>query len=182
MANEFSITISAQELVKGLRPSKRAVRDSKFLVESKGAVGRDGVLAALDSLSRIATTVITDAFPFPQIFVFTNVIIVCSRTTIYEWVAGSLVSKLVTTAGSTWTAEDFYNYIYLSNGKVAVVRDPDLKTYSTVTTVPTASSICNFNGQVIIGAPDVAIPGAAMTWNGGALSDILTISGTLTTS
>lgn len=178
---EFTYTITAQELAKGLRPSKRTPRDARFLFESKGAIGRDGVLSAIDELTRIDTSGITDSFPFPQIFVFTNVVIVCSCTVIYEWVSGSLVPKLTVTAGSTWTAVDFYDYIYLSNGKVAVVRDPDLKTYSAVTTVPTASSICNFNGQVIVGSPDVVIPGAGMTWKGGALSNTLTIIGTLTT-
>jgi hypothetical protein len=44
MSKDFSFTITSEQLTRGLRPSKRAPRDSKFLVESKGAVGRDGVL------------------------------------------------------------------------------------------------------------------------------------------
>jgi len=163
MAGDFSITITAEQLARGLRPSKRVPRNSRYLVECKGALGRDNVLQVIDELTRIATTSITDAFPFPQIFVFTNVIIVCSRATIYEWVSGALVSKLTTTAGSTWTAVDFFDYLYLSNGKVAVIRDAISKVYSTTTTLPTASSICNFNGQVLVGAPDSVIPGASLT-------------------
>ena len=160
---EFSITITSEQLSRGLRPSKRVPRNSRYLVECQSGLGRDGVLQVIDQLTRIATTAITDAFPFPQIFVFTNVIIVCSRTTIYEWVAGALVSKLTVAAGSTWTAVDFFDYVYLSNGKVAVIRDATSKVYSTTTTLPTASSICNFNGQVLVGAPDTVIPGASLT-------------------
>jgi len=97
---------------------------------------------------------IKDAFPYPQIFVFTNLIIVCSSTKIYEWVAGALVEKLEVAAGSTWTAVDFRAYIYMSNGTVAVERDPLSKTYSTTTDLPTAMAAVNFNGQMIIGSPD----------------------------
>lgn len=163
MAGEFSITITAEQLSRGLRPSKRVPRNSRYLVECKGAVGRDGILQVIDQLTRMVTTGITDAFPYPQIFVFTNLIIVCSQTTIYEWVAGSLVPKLTVAAGSTWTAVDFFDYVYLSNGKVAVIRDSISKTYSTTATLPTAGSICNFQGQVLVGAPDATIPGASLT-------------------
>ena len=79
----FSVTIDTSKLSKGLRPSKRMPRNSGFLVECKGAVGRDNVLQTLDELTRIDTSVITDAYPYPQIFVFTNLIIVCSQTKIY---------------------------------------------------------------------------------------------------
>lgn len=150
---KFSFTINSPELCRGLRPSKRMPRNSKFLVESQGAVGKDGVLCAIDELTRIATTAITDGWPFPQIFVFTNVIIVCGQTKIYEW-NGSLTEMLTVTAGSTWSAVDFYDYVYLSNGNVAVVRSAMDKTYSTTTDLPTAMAACNFQGQVILGAPD----------------------------
>jgi len=149
------ITIGSDKLSRGLRASKRLPRDNGFLVESKGMVGKDGVLQSMDELTRMATSTITDAFPYPQIFVFTSVIIVCGETKIYEWVGGALVEKLTATAGSTWSAVDFYEYVYMSNSKVAVVRDALDKTYSTTTDLPLASSICNFSGQVIIGSPDV---------------------------
>jgi len=148
------IKIDAGELSRGLRPSKRMPRNSKFLTECSGAVGRDGVLSVLDEVTRIATTAITDDFPYPQIFVFTNVIIVCSSTKVYEWVSSALVEKIEVSAGSTWVALDFNDYIYLSNGNAAVVRDSGDKTYSETTDLPTAMAACNFNGQVILGAPD----------------------------
>lgn len=154
MASRPLLNIGPAELSRGLRPSKRMPRNSKFLVECQGGVGRDGVLQAIDELTRIATTAITDGFPYPQIFVFTNIIIVCGQTKIYEWVSSALVEKLTVTAGSTWCALDFYDYVYLSNGNVAVVRNSMDKTYSETTDLPTAMAAVNYNGQVILGAPD----------------------------
>jgi hypothetical protein len=175
MSKDFTFTISSDQLTRGLRPSKRAPRDSKFLVESKGAIGQDGVLCAIDQLTRTTTTEVTDTFPFPQLFVFTNLIIVCGRMKIYELTSGSLSLKYTaTTGGSTWTAVDFYNYVYLSNGREAVVRNPDTGVYSISSTLPKAMSICNFNGQVIIGAPDAVVDGASLSMKAGTLS--LTVS------
>lgn len=153
--SEFSFTIESKHLSRGLRPSRRNPRNSRFLVECAGAVGRDGVLSALDEITRLATTAITDGFPYPQIFVFTNMIIICGQTKIYEWISGALVEKLTVTAGSTWSVVDFYDYVYLSNSKVAVIRNAADKTYSITTDLPTCMAVCNFKGQVIIGAPDV---------------------------
>lgn len=163
MDGSFSITISSEQLARGLRPSKRVPRNSRYLIACVGAVGRDGTLQVIDILARMGTGIIADSFPYPQLFVFTNMIVVCSATEIFEWVAGSLVLKLTVAAGSTWSAVDFFDYVYLSNGKVAVIRDSISRIYSITTTLPTASSICNFQGQVIIGAPDTKIPGASLT-------------------
>lgn len=155
MTNRFSFKIDAMQLSKGLRPYKRIPKDSGYLVECVGAVGRDKILQVIDELTRIDTSVITDGFPYPQIFVFTNIIIVCSSTKIYEWVANALVEKLTVTAGSTWNAVDFFDYVYMSNGTVAVIRDASSHEYSITTEQPTASAICNFSGQVIVSSPGV---------------------------
>ena len=64
-----------------------------------------------------------------------------------------------------WSAVDFYSYAYLSNGKVAVVRDYGTGKYSITTDLPTANCILNYNGQVVIGAPDITIPGASLLFN-----------------
>ena len=156
----FELTIDSGSLSRGLRPSKRLPRNNPFLTENIGLVGRDDVLQGLDEITRIATATITDLFPFPQIFVFTNVIIVCSQNTIYEWVSGALVSKLAgLTRGSTWSAIDFYDFIYLTNGRVSVTRNALSKVYAIDSTIPHGMSLCNFNGQVFVGAPDVNAPG-----------------------
>lgn len=174
MSQPFSFTIKTDKLANGLRPSKRVPRNSGYLVTCAGAVGKDGTLSVLDGITQIDTSCITDAFPYPQIFVLTNMIIVCSSTKIYEW-TGSLVEKLEVTAGSSWTVVDFYNYVYMSNGVVAVIRDSGDGVYRETTALPTASSIADFNGQVIIGAPDVTVPGAGLVVN----SDNFILTGSL---
>jgi len=76
---------------------------------------------------------------------------------IYEWNGIALNLKFTVEEGEeggVWSAVDFYDYIYLSNGKIAVVRSASDYTYSTTTDLPSATAICNYNGQVIIGSPD----------------------------
>lgn len=153
---KFTFTIGALQLSKGLRPSKRKVRNSDFLTTCQGMVGREGTLAAIDQLTRIATTTITDGFPFPQIFVFTNLIIVCGLKKIYEWNGSSLSLKYTASAaGGSWSAVDFFEYVYLTNGKIAVVRSATSKAYSLSSTLPHGTAACNFNGQVLLGSTDI---------------------------
>jgi len=59
------------------------------------------------------------------------------------------------TAGIAWSAVDFYDYIYMSNGKVAVRRRATDGLWEIAADLPIASGIVNFNGQVMIGAPNV---------------------------
>lgn len=179
----FRVTIGGAKLMRGLRPSKRTPRNDGFLVTCQGAVGKDGVLQSLESLTRLATSTITDAFPFPQIFVFTNVIIVCGLGKIYEWDGSSLVLKYTaTTKSGPWCAVDFYDCVYLSNGVEAVVRDASDKTYGLSTNLPAAYSLCNFNGQVLAGAPDVGGLGASLVMTDNAGTVTCSITGTLSTT
>jgi hypothetical protein len=121
------------------------------------------VLQVIDQLTRMATATITDGFPFPQIFVFTNMIIVCGLKKIYEWNGTTLDLKYTAAnAGGSWEAVDFYDYVYLSNGRIAVIRDAGSEVYAIDATQPHATAMCNFNGQVIIGAPDVDTLGVDM--------------------
>ena len=152
---KFTLTIKTKELAQGLRPTKRNPRDNDFLITCIGAVGYDGVLQAIDQLTKMDTDVITDAFPFPQIFIFTNMIIVCGLLNIYELIGGSPALKYTAAvAGGTWTAVDLFDYVYLSNGNISVVRDPGSKLYA-LSNLPHSTAACNYNGQVLIGAPDV---------------------------
>jgi len=149
--------IDSPKLSRGLRPSKRMPRNSGFLVKSQGAVGKDGVLQVIDNLTAIDTSVITDGFPYPQMFIFSNMILICGKNKIYEYVYGALELKLTVIPGTSWCAVDFFDYIYMSNGKVAVIRDGKTKTWSMTFHLPIASAMCNYNGQVVIGAPGVEI-------------------------
>lgn len=155
---KFSLPILTKNLSKGLRQSEENVRNKHGLVTCFGAVGREGVLKTLHEIDKFDTSVeITDGFPYPQIFISPNMVIICGETAIYEKSGFGLQSMLSgLTAGSTWSAVIFHDYVYMSNGKVAVEKNPDTKEYS-ISELPTAMAICNFNGQVIIGAPDAGI-------------------------
>jgi hypothetical protein len=180
---KFVCGIDAKELARGLRPTRRAPRNSGLLSECDGLVGREGVLQALDSLTALDVSVITDGFPFPQIFVFTNVIIACGLLDIYEWKGSSLSLECsidAAYAGGIWTAVDFFDYIYLSNGDVAVVRNSDTYTYTVSSAVPHSTSACNFNGQLILGAPDTAGLAANMVFPTTPIELTTTIDGDYT--
>jgi len=180
MSASFTLDITSEQLKKGLRPSSRVQRDSKFLVTAQSVVGRDGTLEVIDELTGIDTSAITDAFPFPQLFVFTNLIIVCSAKIIYEYIGGALVAKYTaSSAGGTWSAVDFYDFIYLSNGSIAVVRDAITKVYSLSAVLPSAVSILNYNGQVIVGAPDQSGLGASLCVDAGSIDTTITQLGEL---
>jgi hypothetical protein len=126
----FSFTINSDELARGLRPSKRMPRNSKFLTTCEGAVGLDNVLQAIENLnnSRIDVTGIPGiVYPYPQLFVFTQVILLCTKNRIYELVGTSLVLRLdVTGYGKdTWSAADFHGYIFMSNSRITVQRSAE---------------------------------------------------------
>ena len=150
----FTFEIDSEDLSKGLRPSKHSPRNEKFLTECTGAIGYEKSLQAIEDMSDLLvdTSLITDGFPYPQIFVFTRHIIICGETNIYELVGGSLNLKITVAACIRWSAVDFHEFIYLSNGAVSVIRNASNGIYS-LSSLPTNSTICNFNGQVMIGAP-----------------------------
>jgi len=150
----FTFEIGSEDLSKGLRPSKHSPRNEKFLTECTGAIGYEKSLQAIEDISDLLvdTSLITDDFPYPQIFVFARHIIVCGKTNIYELVGGSLNLKITVAACIRWSAVDFHEFIYLSNGAVSVIRSASNGIYS-LSSLPTNSTICNFNGQVMIGAP-----------------------------
>lgn len=154
---KFSHVIHGSKLSRGLRDNKRKTRNNDMMIECSGAVGRDNVLQVIEELERLDTSIITDGFPYPQIFVLNQVIIVCGQTKIYELIAGELVHKLtVHLPGSTWRVVDFFKYIYMSNGAISVERDPN-RNYYYGSGLPIATGMCNYNGQIIIGAPDVEV-------------------------
>ena len=224
MANPFTLQIDSPKLMRGLRPSLRLPRNSGYLIQCQGAIGREGSLQILDPLTRMGmsfTKVLTgsinttasitvvgvgtrfttelvrgdtisvsgerrvvasiadnthltvkvafsdlandtapfkvmeiiDPFPYPQAFLFTNRIIVCGRTGIYEWVNNALVSRLFTSPGSPWTAVEYFDYLYLTNGIVAVIRRATDGIFTTTSLLPRAESLLDVHGQIMAGAP-----------------------------
>jgi hypothetical protein len=145
------VEYTSEQLQRGLRPQAEVPRNSNFLVTCDGAIGYHGSLQGIKALTALATSAITDGFPYPQIFICSNVIVICGRTKIYEWNGSALVEKLTVTAGNPWTLVDFYDQLYLSNGVVAVERRASDKVYAVRADLPKAEALFNYGGQVIAG-------------------------------
>lgn len=151
----FSFEVSGAELAKGLRSSAKVSRGKFTLEKSSGAVGIDGELTTLPAIDLHAVMddalVIKNDFPFPQIFILDNHVLVCNRDSILELVGSTPVLKLsLTDGGELWSATSSCDFIYLSNGDVSVVRDPNSGVYA-LSSAPVCSTVCNFNGQIICG-------------------------------
>ena len=151
-------SFSIKDLSKGLRKTKENQKN-KSLIYCDGLIGKNGVLKTTDNLSRIDTSVVEDNFPFPQLFVLDRFILVCGSSKIYEYENNTLTLKITVFPGSTWSLVNFGEFIYISNGRTVVVRDVESREYSETTDYPTAMTICNYNGQILIGAPDAGYIG-----------------------
>jgi hypothetical protein len=133
-------------------------RNQPLLVESIGAVPYEGVLRAVEEFTRVDTSTITASFPYPQIFVTSNFMIIATETEIYEYDGSTLTLKATGLPPSgTWDLVDFKDYLQMVNGKVTIARVFDTgvytRLYPDVDGMPLASCICNYNGQVLIGDP-----------------------------
>jgi hypothetical protein len=151
---QFTFTIPVQDLARGLRPSRRNPRNSKFLTKCVGAVGMDGVLEVLEDLTDdlIDTSGLgSPVFPYPQLFVFTNLIIVAIEEAIYEFdgTTLTLVLDLTGYGGISWSAIDGYEYVYMSNGVIAISRSATSGVWAIDSTLPIARALCNYNGQIV---------------------------------
>lgn len=152
---KFSLTLSASTLAKGLRKNSNNVRDNHAMTVLSGMVSRDGVLRALDELSRIDTSTLTTTFPYPQLFNFSNYMLVCTEDKIYDCTTGSLVLKYTApSVASTWKGIDFIEYLVMTNDDVVVVREANTGEFVVSDDLPDASAICNYNGQILVGGPE----------------------------
>jgi hypothetical protein len=157
----FVFEIPSTDLIKGLRANKNNPRNSKFLSECTGAIGLYGALQTLpdETLQLLKTIAITDGFPYPQLFICVNLIVICGKTAIYE-LEGTEVTQVLSgiTSGIQWSLVDYYDLVFASNGQVVAKRDPSSRTWSIDSTgLPTAGAACDFNGQLVIGAPNVKL-------------------------
>jgi hypothetical protein len=140
-------------LKNGLAPNSNK-RNIPYLVESVGAMPYEDALQSVEQFTRISALAALDcSFPYPQFFVLADVMIVCLEDTIYEFDGTSLTEKLTEiTTGSTWSVVDFQSFLYLTNNAVAVTKKQG--TYAIDSSLPAGMCLCNFNGQVLIGAPN----------------------------
>ncbi len=153
----FTIGYTSEDLKKGLRPYSRMQRNNKFLTVCNGAVGRDGVLGTIETPEIVDAltnaTYIKDDFPYPQLFILDKHVILCERTQIQELKKGefTVVIDSLTDSGEKWNVASSYNWIYLSNNLVSIIRDPLTSVYSISSTALVNKAVCNFRGQIIVG-------------------------------
>ena len=154
----FTFLIPTEDLAKGLRPTRSNPRNVKFLTECNGAVGIDNVLQVLKDMNLdhlIDVSALTYAFPYPQLFVFTDMILVCTDIDIYEYThtsPGTLTNKITVAPGILWSAVEYFDYIYMSNCTAAVVRHAEDGSWEEIfgESLPPCRAACNYNGQIVI--------------------------------
>jgi len=162
----FTFLIPTEDLAKGLRPNVENPRNSKYLTECNGAVGIDNVLQVLKDMNLdhlIDVSTLTFAFPYPQLFVFTNMILVCTDIDIYEYThtsPGTLTNKITVAPGILWSAVEYFDYIYMSNCTAAVVRHAEDGSWEEIygESLPPCRTACNYNGQIVISPCRPIIP------------------------
>jgi len=146
-----------------LRSTKRNPRQSQALVYSQGAFPESAVVRALDDISsyQLDTYELDVEFPFPQVFVLTYVILVCTKDRIYEYKNNTLELKLSNiTPASTWTVADYGKFIVLTNGAELITKDAGSAEYwrNTSCGIPDCLCLCDVNGQLVVGALGTHIP------------------------
>lgn len=155
---DFNYPIT-EHLKKGLAVTYNP-RNVPFLVESIGAFPYENKLQAIKVFGRIDTSSLGAlSFPYPQLFVFSDSILVCTQTKIYELVDNALVLKIENLpAGQTWSAVDFKTYIYLTNAMCVVEKNSQNGVYALNITLPFGMCVCNYNGQILLGSPNMPMP------------------------
>lgn len=148
---EFSIVLNNEDVALGLRKEAKQAKNIFEKIEISGMITQEGMLRTNPQHTRIDTSVITDGFPYPQLFVLNKAIIICGRTDIYEYNGSILIHKLNVAGGMLWKAMDSFNFIYLTNGEVSVKRDPWSKAYALDDEV-ISNALCNYNGQALAGS------------------------------
>lgn len=166
---ESSIVI--KETLQGGLAQNKNLRNQPFLVESYGAVPFEKALVSVKEFDQIDISSLgTLTFPYPQLFVFSDVIVVCTPTDIYEYENNVLTHKIgPVTEGIPWSALDFKTYLFLTNGQVAVEKSPYAGQEYYVNALkqnvvmgleealPFAACACDFNGRVFLGSPNFRV-------------------------
>lgn len=149
----FDVTITSPQLMRGLRPYGGAPRNSAPFIECKGGIGHAGAFTTLPPFGlTIPVTFATGGFPYPQIFIFTNHILITCQTEILEWQAPLAISKIAGLPGGTaWSAVEYNDFIYLSNGKTSVIRRPSDGVFVIDASLVAAEALLDAHGQVMAG-------------------------------
>ena len=157
----FEYTLNIQgALSTGLRKSKNNPKNVGALTLAEGVIHKSGTLVNLDYLTTFDISSIEACkFPFPQVFQLREWTLLCTSTKIYTFDGISLTSVYIAEEGSTWTIGDFYNYLIMTNGKELITLDPDTGDWSKYLDckIPYCLCLCDINGQVFVGGPEVSI-------------------------
>lgn len=146
---------------RGLRPRENSAKNSQQFIQLDGLYVKDEVLHSLEGPDLIDTSSLDCSFPFPQIFDLTTITLVCTATKVYEYNHSTQTfSQLISVSeGSTWTCADYYEFIVMTNGRALIYRDANSGKWALYADceIPYGICVCNLNGQLIIGGPEVQI-------------------------
>lgn len=153
-------TINLKDILnRGLAP-KNNPRNNPLLVDSTGMFVNSGALESVEEFTRMTLpSGESFTFPYPQLFVLSDFIVLCNEDKIWEWGGSSWILKRKwLTPGTTWTCVDRKNYLIFSNMQVTVTRNPISGVYDIDTDLP-YGSYGDFNGQLCVGSPNVPASG-----------------------
>ena len=128
-------------------------RNNPMLVESIGAFVHEKALQSVGQFTIMSLPAgITFVFPYPQLKVLSDLILLCNDNQIWEWNGSVWVSKISgLSVGTTWTHVDRKQYVILSNMRVTVERSPVTLAYSVNGDLP-FGSYGDYNGQLSVGS------------------------------
>ena len=150
----FTYTITHEGFCNGYAPFPYSMRNKGHMTECIDFREEDLMLYPAEQRGRYLPA-FSYFFPFPQVFVFDFVTIICNQKEIYEKIANSYILKYTTNvAASSWECINVGQFCLLSNGHVILKRDPVSLTYEELDDVPTGMSLCNYNAQILIGSPN----------------------------
>ena len=143
----------------GLRHEAENPRNEEALVLSEGAFYNKGEVVNVTDLSTIDFSALGCSWPFPQMFQLMEYTLVCTPTLIHTYEGGSLTLVYTAEEGSTWTVADFHRFIVMTNGRELLMHWPDTGRWSKYLdcAVPYCLCLCEVNGQLFVGGPEVSI-------------------------
>lgn len=158
---EFTKVI-APELVAGLRPDDRLQRNQQFLYEAFNVLARKEGLSGFESITDPFNGTLTVDFPFPQIYVGKEEILLLGKTQIsevdelstpWDYTAIPIEDYEDIPEGGVWHVADFNGSWYLFNGS-CIIGKIDGEVF--VNDQIDVSTGTNFRGRCIVGGLDAS--------------------------
>jgi len=143
----------------GLRHSRDNPRNEQALIQSTGVFHSKGKMIGVTDISTIDFSALGCTWPFPQMFQLKNYTLVCTPTLIHTYDGSSLTLVHTAEEGSTWTVADFYRFLVMTNGRELVTLNPRTGAWTKYLdcAVPYCLCVCELNGQLFVGGPEVTV-------------------------